>query len=393
LAGKLQRETDEKLRVAVIAALRKLKSDQGVAIVRELLTDDASDNLIAAALEYLASVQRGAALAVIDSVLNVPRSAYVRAAGARAYALIGDPGVNSRLGVKFGDEDPIVRVAAFEGLVRLDTANIDFYMNEALNDNDYVPTVAALEVIKGNTLTEYLPVMGTMMSRGGEIDVELRRAILDALDPFIKPLDNDSVVLQILIDGVTDPSYVVRREAAAIYRNKLNEDRSTMVPPTRTYIDRGEIEDAIGRYEQDPSAVIVTNRGEIEIELLFDLAPLTVINFIDLAESKFYDGLTFHRVVPNFVIQGGDPRGDGWGGPAHYIRCEYSNSPFIRGSVGMATSGKDTGGSQFFIMHSAHPHLDARYTLFGHVINGMDVVDQIVRGDVIERIIIEEGID
>ena len=107
--------------------------------------------------------------------------------------------------------------------------------------------------------------------------------------------------------------------------------------------------------------------------------------------TTFFDGLSFHRVIPNFVVQGGCPRGDGWGGPGYAIRDEYSDEPYGRGTVGIATSGKDTGGSQFFITHSPQPHLEARYTVFGQVIEGMDVVDQLVIGDVIENIEIRKG--
>src|SRR5262249_35084385 len=95
--------------------------------------------------------------------------------------------------------------------------------------------------------------------------------------------------------------------------------------------------------------------------------------------------------VPNFVIQGGDPRGDGEGGPGYQIRCEVNPRPYIRGAVGMALSGKDTGGSQFFITHSPQPHLDGGYTVFGQVISGMEVVDRITRGDVIRKVEIFES--
>jgi cyclophilin family peptidyl-prolyl cis-trans isomerase len=95
--------------------------------------------------------------------------------------------------------------------------------------------------------------------------------------------------------------------------------------------------------------------------------------------------------VPNFVVQDGDPRGDGQGGPGYAIRDELNDRPYVRGTVGMALSGPDTGGSQFFITHSPQPHLDARYTAFGRVINGMDVVDRIQQGDVIQRVRVWDG--
>ena len=110
-------------------------------------------------------------------------------------------------------------------------------------------------------------------------------------------------------------------------------------------------------------------------------APNTVLSFERLARRGFYDGLTFHRVVPDFVVQGGDPRGDGSGGPGYTIRCEINSHHYGRGAVGMALAGKDTGGSQWFVTHSPQPHLDGRYTCFAQVESGLDVIDSLQEGD------------
>lgn len=130
-------------------------------------------------------------------------------------------------------------------------------------------------------------------------------------------------------------------------------------------------------------ARIETEKGHITIELYPDEAPGTVANFQKLADSGFYNGLTFHRVIPNFVIQGGCPRGDGTGGPGYTIKCETEGNPHkhLRGSLSMAHAGKDTGGSQFFICHAPQPHLDGVHTVFGRVTDGLDVVDAIRAGD------------
>jgi len=144
-------------------------------------------------------------------------------------------------------------------------------------------------------------------------------------------------------------------------------------------------------YDFDPiSVTIKTKKGDIEIELWPKDAPLTVSHFIYLIKNEFYKNLLFHRVVSDFVIQGGDPSGTGWGGPGYAIPCEYNNNPYIRGSVGLATAGKDTGSSQFFICHSEQPHLNRRYTNFGVVKKGMDVVDKITKDDKIIDIIINQ---
>jgi cyclophilin family peptidyl-prolyl cis-trans isomerase len=124
-----------------------------------------------------------------------------------------------------------------------------------------------------------------------------------------------------------------------------------------------------------------TKRGNFVIQLDGERAPNTVATFLELVAAGFYTDLTFHRVVPDFVIQGGDPREDGWGGPGFTIRSEWSRLPYERGSVGIAHAGKDTGGSQFFVAHSPQPHLNSRYTIFGQVTDGMEVVDAIQPGD------------
>lgn len=133
-------------------------------------------------------------------------------------------------------------------------------------------------------------------------------------------------------------------------------------------------------------ASVKTSKGTIKIELFPEVTPFTVYNFVKLSEQGYYNGTIFHRVVPNFVIQGGDPTATGNGGPGYSIRSEFSQLNFFTGAVGMASSGKDTEGSQWFITHSPQLHLDSRYTLFGIVIDGQDVVDKTHIGDKIESI-------
>ena len=139
-------------------------------------------------------------------------------------------------------------------------------------------------------------------------------------------------------------------------------------------------------------AVIKTEKGDITLELFPNEAPGTVANFEKLANEGFYDGLTFHRVIPDFVIQGGCPKGDGTGGPGYTIKCEVDNNPHKHGTgaLSMAHAGRDTGGSQFFITHSPQPHLDGVHTVFGQVIDGMDVVYAIRQGDVMNTITITD---
>ena len=137
-------------------------------------------------------------------------------------------------------------------------------------------------------------------------------------------------------------------------------------------------------------AIIYTEKGNMTVEFFDKDAPNTVKNFIDLAEKGYYDGLTFHRVIPDFVIQGGCPNGTGTGGPGYRIKCELTgdNQYHDRGVLSMAHAGRDTGGSQFFICHSRKntAHLDRNHTCFGKVTEGLDVIDAIRQGDGITRI-------
>jgi len=139
-------------------------------------------------------------------------------------------------------------------------------------------------------------------------------------------------------------------------------------------------------------AEIHTEKGLMKVEFFEKDAPTTVQNFVTLSEKGFYDGLTFHRVIPNFVIQGGCPDGTGAGGPGHTIKCELTgeNQFHDKGVLSMAHAGRNTGGSQFFICHSREntAHLDRQHTCFGKVIEGLEVIDQIKGGDEIEKIVI-----
>ena len=143
------------------------------------------------------------------------------------------------------------------------------------------------------------------------------------------------------------------------------------------------------------TATINTEKGSMKVEFFDKDAPGTVANFVKLSKEGFYNGLTFHRVIPNFVIQGGCPDGTGAGGPGYTIKCELDgdNQYHDRGVLSMAHAGRDTGGSQFFICHSRDntSHLDRHHTCFGKVVEGLDVIDQIQQGDKINSIDVNEG--
>ena len=140
-------------------------------------------------------------------------------------------------------------------------------------------------------------------------------------------------------------------------------------------------------------ATIETDRGDIVLELAPQYAPKTVNNFVFLARQGYYDGVTFHRVIKDFMIQGGDPTGSGRGGPGYKFADEFTGNPLkhATGVISMANAGPGTNGSQFFITHSPQPHLDGRHTVFGKVTQGQDVVDAIRQGDVMRKVTVTES--
>ena len=390
LGQRLNLETDEKLILELIAALQRQNSDQGLVAANTHVMTGGSVNIVSAALPYLATIQQDKVMALLDSLLNGKPDSKIRVSAAESYGLLSKTSVVPRLAGLFADEDPDVRAAAFDQLYTLDTANRSFYLTKALADPDYMLVVVALDKIGTDTLRQYLPTLSQLIKQGAGVDRDVRRSVVEALKSFITAGVRDTAVMEILVTAAIDPEYVIRRSAAEIYRDYFNQDRYSIVPPSNSRLSERKIKAAIDRYKFNPTATISTSKGDIEVELFFDIAPMTVLNFIELANSGFYNGLLFHRVVPNFVVQGGDPRGDGWGGPDWYIRCEYSTERYKRGSLGVATSGKDTGGSQFFITLSPQPHLDSRYTVFGEVTKGMELADLIVKGDLISKITIYE---
>jgi cyclophilin family peptidyl-prolyl cis-trans isomerase/HEAT repeat protein len=218
-----------------------------------------------------------------------------------------------------------------------------------------------------------------------------------ALDTIYLALDApDYLVRKKALDLLDDPDLLSKNPNVASVLTLAREKHSDQVlrydPKTGTKLGQvlntdADYRRALSRKNGTVKAIVNTEKGTFTIDLLPEDAPLTVDNFIKLARSNYFNGLEVHRVVPNFVMQDGDPRGDGNGGPSWSIRCEINMVPYERGAVGMALSGKDTGGSQWFVTHSPQPHLDGGYTVFGRVNEtGMKVVDNIVRGDKIVSI-------
>ena len=208
-------------------------------------------------------------------------------------------------------------------------------------------------------------------------------SILDSLGKQKSVAANDAIK-----NALNSSDYLVRKRAATLLKANGAGDFSARIGTVKTRNTTADYRRALARIGRKVQAVVTTSKGSFTIELLPSEAPLTVDNFVKLAQRNYFRNVTIHRVVPNFVIQDGDPRGDGNGGPGYQIRCEINEVPYDRATLGMALSGKDTGGSQWCVTHAPQPHLDGGYTVFGRVSSGTDVVDRIVRGDVVNSIVI-----
>ena len=312
-------------------------------------------------------------------------SGLVRAAAIESWGIArDDEAIYELISAVTKDKNPMFRAAAVRGLSHFRSKRVITAIAAALNDDDWVVATEAVtalgEIGDETTMTALIAVY---TNRRDRVDTDLHIEVLGVLKKM-GAVQGEELALEAL----GDPDKRVR-----IAAKELLEAIGAAVPDSRT--DR-EIYEA--RFEPKrktdlsppfgtKKAIIKTNRGDIEIELFGDDATQTAATFVKLAQSGFYKGLTFHRVVPNFVVQGGCPRGDGWGDPGFSIRAEVNQHKYTRGAVGIADSGKDTGGSQFFITHSQQPHLDGRYTIFGRVTKGMEVADKIDQGDTFEIVV------
>lgn len=266
--------------------------------------------------------------------------------------------------------------------------DLDAVLRKYLKERDVIVRATAAELLgnqpPGEANTRALIDALPQATRDKDLN-DAALAILDALGKQKSPAANEAIKT-----GLDSSDHLIRRRAVALLKANGAGDFSNRIGYVQTRNAEADYRRAISRIGRKVTATVVTSKGSFTIEFLPEDAPLTVDNFVMLARRGYFNGQTVPRVVPNFVVQTGDPRGDQNGGPGYSIRCEINEAPYDRAAVGMALSGKDTGGSQWFVTHSPQPHLDGGYTVFGRVVSGMDVVDRIARGDTIRRVIVNE---
>lgn len=301
----------------------------------------------------------------------------LRAAAAEGAGDLGDRELLARLEA---DREASVRRAAFASELSLVGEAAAAEVRRALADPDVTVRATALDHLAQHPLLDLDELVAAIGAtrRDRELDARIAAVRAIAARAGASPPERSAAVAT--LDATSrDAEYLVRREAGDALA-ALGYARPPAVP-----IDTGRsvstYRDALVQASERPLLEVSTDRGSFRIRLECPEAPLTCLSFWKLAEQGFFDGLPFHRVVPDFVVQGGDPRADGWGGPGYTLRDEINRHRFVRGAVGMALSGPDTGGSQFFVTLAPQPHLDGGYTVFGTVVEGMERLDRIEQGD------------
>jgi cyclophilin family peptidyl-prolyl cis-trans isomerase/HEAT repeat protein len=341
------------------AAFRSLREVDATSFLFALssLDPDRDWTVRAALAATLGTLDRDSALPRLSGMLKDP-DARVLPSVLAALVKLKAPSAGPVLLDALKNPDPVVRSAAASGLGSLkppggDRALADAF-HAAARDETYTARAAALDAL---------------LAYGPET---ARAALREALGDKDWAVRVHAAALLKPIEPMTDAAAAIR--PAPVTRPPGFYESPELVAPAVS-----------------PHVFIDTSHGTIEIEMTVIDAPLTCLNFMTLARQGFFKGTTWHRVVPNFVAQDGDPRGDGEGGPGYTIRDEINERPYLRGTMGMALDWADTGGSQFFLTRSPQPHLDGRYTVFGQIVSGLDVLDTIEPGDPILRVRVWDG--
>lgn len=418
LAGR--REVDLKLRIAAIRLMAQAGSDEDVRLLMTLFGEAAPGSSLALEMvAALGALARPQAFDLLVDALADPSPA-MRAAALTAAAKVNPDGfllvlaglgrdpdwsVRAALASVLGtfpadrvtaaledlavDEDARVHGPALRALAAAKSPALAARVEAALLATDFVERATAAELIGTTKPAGGVSRLAAAYARGqSDTAYGARAAALSALAEY-----GGDEAIAVLEQALNDREWPVRARAAALLQ-RLGRPGAAPVRPAP--VRRAEADfhsDALLHPAYSPHALVETRHGTIEIQLDVVGATLTSATFVELARQGFFNGIRVHRLVPTFVIQAGDPRGDGEGGPGFTMRDELNPTPYLRGTVGMALDWADTGGSQWFITLSPQPHLDAKYTAFGRVVNGWDALDLVGPWDVIERVRIWDGVE
>jgi cyclophilin family peptidyl-prolyl cis-trans isomerase/HEAT repeat protein len=383
----LTKDVDPNLRLEVLTALAVLRDTKSYSIMLDSLTDP-WPAIRAAALRGAQAIEPDSFVAVLSGLEPDPHVS-VRTALASVLTKVDPESAIPRLTLMTADTDTRVVPAAISALAELKAPNLGPMLVTFLADDDVMVRAAAASAI-GELKIAGAEEALVRAYRAGARDTwyQARAAALSALTSY-----GQAVATPVLREALQDKDWAIRVRAAALIRALTPDaDVSAAMRPGPSRPEADYTSPALVNPPVSPHVFLDTAKGTIEIELYVLDAPQTCRNFLRLAREGYFTGVAIHRVVPNFVVQDGDPRGDGDGGPGYTIRDEINEQPYQRGTVGMALEWADTGGSQWFVTHAPQPHLDGRYTVFGHVVAGLDVVDRIQQWDVITAVRTWDGV-
>jgi len=393
-------DKDQSVARAALEAMGAAGGTMAISELNEIVVKLDSGWLREAALLSLAHADPTRVPDIVSGLLMNP-DPVMRAAAAGLVAGRTEPGaVRPKLAL-LGDPEPRVQALAVP-IIGGQDGPVNKLLAGFFESKDPVVRAAVAEVVGDRLAHPRAAVESTedlfarleqiWSASGADAIPDAKLAVIDAASKAGK----DDRTAAILTRALADPEVVVRRRAAAQFQTVYAEDKRGDVGPAS---DRplADYERIVRWSLAAHSAVVTVQRpgtatAQFTIALDAQAAPLAAWNFSELAAKGFYDGATVHRVVPNFVVQDGDPRGDGYGGPGYSIRDEFNPLAFTPGVVGMASDGKDTAGSQWFVTVSPQPHLDGRYTSFGRVVAGLkEIVGQMRPGDTIVSIRVDGG--
>lgn len=385
LTGLLSQEpSSSPLAIETVMALGALRAPETF----DVLVDGFTDSAPAMRAASLAAAARVDPETFLLALSGVPRDRdwTVRAALATVLGTLPAALVTPALVDLSADEDARVHSAALRALAALEVPDMEVRLAAALRAEDFAERATAAELVGASKPADGAALLAAAYERGdSDSAYAARLAAVEAIASY-----GDAAV-DTLRRATADREWPVRVRAAALLRGLGVADAQAERPAPLRQPAAFFQSDALLHPEYSPRAFIETRRGVIELQLELVDAPLTVSTFVEQVRSGLFNGLRVHRLVPGFVVQTGDPRGDGTGGAGYTQRDELSPRPFLRGTVGMAHAGPETAGSQWFITTSPQPHLDAKYTTFGRVVGGWDVLDRLEADDLIERVRIWDG--
>jgi cyclophilin family peptidyl-prolyl cis-trans isomerase/HEAT repeat protein len=361
-------DENEQVRAVAIQTIASYNNSDAVSFLTSLFDKSSSWREKGLAILHLAQLRPQTSLKKIENSLKTskwPENYYC----IKALEQIENQESTSILQDLTRTDEKAQLTLVLESLVNRRGTPVSLFLEKLELFDPAITTIVAskLAIIKDTSFVQ--PLLEAYDQFKAPSDVEPMLAILAALDSI------PDLKAKTLLERETQSPYLPIRKAAADALARLVPNFMVNPAPANQPLTRYDF--PLIQNKLSPKIRFYTSKGNFEIILYPQKAPVTVSNFIELVKSGFYNGIYFHRVVPGFVIQAGDPRGDGWGGPGYSIPCEYNDLFYDRGMIGMAHAGKDTGGSQFFITHTPQPHLNGRHTAFGKVITGLEVIDRI----------------